>query len=141
MADLLRFSAWTMSFVVLARNGSRMFLLTELTAGLGLLASAWWGLKSFGLAGIGLAFPIAAVLHYLAVSLVTRREIGPILDRDNRRLIVMALTGAAITRFLDLTGYPATATAWALACTVFAGFRGVQLAMAEGITLRSFGSR
>jgi PST family polysaccharide transporter len=131
IGDLLRFSGWTMSFVVLARNGSVVFFVTELVAGLTLLAASWWGLRWFGLPGVGMAFLASAVVHNLVVSWVVRRDIGLTWTPENRIMILFGVSAALTIRLLAVSGFPVLRMVVALGCVTVASWNSLRLARAE----------
>jgi PST family polysaccharide transporter len=134
--DLLRFSSWTMSFAILARNGSVVFLLTELAGGLTLLVASWWCVQSFGLSGIGMAFLITALVHFLVVSVVVRRDIGLVWTAANRNLIVIAVLAGLVLRLLGLAGWSSVRTLIALASVGLSGLYGVRFVRREMLLVR-----
>ena len=104
MGDLVKFSAWTMSFVILARNGGFVYFLTELIGGLSILLSSWLGMRWFGLAGLGIASLVTSVIYYLVVSFIVRRDIGLVWTTENRKMILTALLAALVIRLLPVAG-------------------------------------
>jgi O-antigen/teichoic acid export membrane protein len=90
VGDVLRLSSWVMAFVVLARAGSGWFLFTEVLAGLvGLLANLW-GMRTFGLPGLGIAFVISYIVYWGIVSMVLYWRFGFVLNGQNN---IWALVG------------------------------------------------
>jgi antigen flippase len=120
VADLLRFSAWTMTFVVLARSGSGMYFLTESIGGVTLITTSWFGVRWFGLAGLGLASLVTAVVYYFMVSLIVKRDIGLVWTRSNKIMIGAALSAALLIRLLRVAGLDGIGTTVALALAAIA---------------------
>lgn len=94
IGDIVKFSSWTMAFVVLARCGSLTFFLTEVVGGVSYLVASWLGLHFFGLAGLGLGHFVSYLVYLLAVWWVLRREIGFRLSAENKRLAFFGLAAA-----------------------------------------------
>jgi PST family polysaccharide transporter len=59
---LLRAFSWPMAFVMMAKNAQKLYFWTELCSNLLYIGLVWFGVKSFGLNGVGMAF----VLLYAA---------------------------------------------------------------------------
>jgi O-antigen/teichoic acid export membrane protein len=129
--DLLRFSSWVMSFVILARNGSATFLLTETLGGFTLLTASWFGLRWFGLPGIGMAFLVSSVVHNTVVTWIVRRDITLVWSSDNLRMIVAGFSAALIIRCTAVAGFSTLKTVVALAMFTAAVVNSVRLAHAE----------
>jgi O-antigen/teichoic acid export membrane protein len=100
VGDVLKLSSWVMAFVVLARAGSAWFLLTELVAGLVSFFASLWGMRLFGLPGVGIAYVITYGMYWLVVALVVYRRFGLSLSGGNHlRLwtgLAVALTISAM---------------------------------------------
>jgi O-antigen/teichoic acid export membrane protein len=131
IADLLKFSAWTMSFVILARNGSLTFFSTELVGGLAVLFGSWLGLRWFGLTGVGIASLVASVVYYLMVCIIVRRDIGLVWTTENKRMILGALLAALIIRLLPFLGLESFRTPVALIFALLAGATSVHFLRRE----------
>ena len=121
IGDLLKFSAWTMSFVVLARSGSTAFFLTELAGGVTLMLTSWLGMRSFGLAGLGVAFLITSLVYYLVVIATVRRTIGFRWTIENKVIISAALLAALVVRLVPIAGLERLRTPLALFFATLAG--------------------
>jgi antigen flippase len=115
IGDLLRFSSWTMSYAILARAKPIVYFCTESIGGLLTLATAWLGVRWFGLAGLGIGFVITYAGYYLAVRMILRREIPVRETAGNLRLIGVALAAALTIRILPSTSLAAWRTTIALA--------------------------
>lgn len=121
IGDLLRFSSWTLSFVILARSRSSVFFLTELASGVVTLLVSWFAVRWFGLAGLGAAFPISYAVYFGIVWFVVRREIGFSWSRENKLVLAAALAVALIGRAFSALGPEELRTPFALTLAVGAG--------------------
>lgn len=72
----LRVVTWPMGYVIVAKGAQTIFFLTELAWAVFNVASTWILVKWVGLPGIGIAFLLSYVLHFLLVYPVVRRMIG-----------------------------------------------------------------
>lgn len=104
IGDLFKFSSWTMGFVILARSGSVTLFVTELTAGVVSLVSAFLGMLFFGLLGLGIAFLVSYIFHYCIVSYIVHREINLVWTQSNKRMMLAAIAAAFIIRTLPFVG-------------------------------------
>lgn len=91
MGSLLKFSSWTMAFVILARCNSAVFLFTEAIGGITTFAVSWLCIPIYGLAGLGMGFFATYVVYYLLVWSIVRHEIGFRWSRENLVLLTSAL--------------------------------------------------
>ena len=124
VADLLKFSSWTMAFVVLARCGSLTFFFTELTGGLMTLVASWLGMRWFGLAGLGIASLLTYGVYYFIVWCIVRREIRLRLTVGNKRLLLGALLVSGVFHVLSASGLPNLAMAVLVVVAALAGLGG-----------------
>jgi O-antigen/teichoic acid export membrane protein len=118
--DLFRLSAWSMSVVILARNGSLMFFYTEAVAGLSAVIACWFGMRWFGVSGVGIAFMVSAVIHFMVVSAIVRRDIGFVWARENKRIFLAALAAVLLVRVAPLVGLESIRTPIALVFALIA---------------------
>jgi O-antigen/teichoic acid export membrane protein len=131
MGDLVKFSAWTMGFVILARNGSLVFFLTELVGGLSIIVSSWLGMRWFGLAGLGIASLTTSVLYYLVVSVIVHKDIGLVWTAGNRRVMLAALSAAVVIRLLPVAGLQNLKTPMAIFFAVVASLTSLYVVRKE----------
>jgi enterobacterial common antigen flippase len=106
IGDLFKFATWTMGFVIMARLGSRTFFLTELFGGTVLLASSWFGMKLWGLPGLGIAFLATGVVACANNWLVLYRSRGVTWRRDNLVLFFLLVLAMATLRMISVAGMP-----------------------------------
>ncbi|MBU6400566.1 MAG: oligosaccharide flippase family protein [Verrucomicrobia bacterium] len=123
MGDILKFSSWTLAFVLLARDRSRAYFLAEAVVGITTVVSTWLGVRWFGLDGLGMAYLAQYALYFAVVWLLVRREIDLPLTRVNRRLLVTGLAAAGLVRLTSLAGWRQgrAPIAWLLAVVVTVG--------------------
>jgi PST family polysaccharide transporter len=116
LGSLGRVIAWPMSFIMIATENSRWFLVTETAFGLLHLGFIWFGLIYFGVEGVALAFFALYVLYVVAVYRVSRHLNQFSWSPETRKLIIGLLPIVALAflagRFMPL--WPATGLGVAL---------------------------
>jgi len=110
-----------MAYVILARSGSVTFFFTELIGGTALLAGSWLGMQWLGVAGLGAGFLAAYIVYYQVVWIIVRREIGLVWTRENKRMMLLAVSAASIILVLPLVGLESLRTPLALSFALVAG--------------------
>jgi PST family polysaccharide transporter len=83
----LRTVAWPMCFIVLAKGAQKLFLCTEVAAGIVHVGLAWLCVSKFGLSGAGAAFFGLYVWHAILIYFVVRRLTGFRWSAENRSLL------------------------------------------------------
>jgi PST family polysaccharide transporter len=121
IGDIFKFSSWTMSYVVLARYSSSIFLLNESIAGGATLLMTWVGVKWFGLAGLGISFLATYIIYYFSSWLLVRREVPLVWTTSNKIMIVVSLVAALVIRFLPSTRFAAYRTPVGLTFALIVG--------------------
>lgn len=121
IGDIFKFSAWTMSWAVLARCKSYVYFITESIGGATMVVFTWLGVRWFGLAGLGISFLASYIIYYLVVWSVVRREVPLVWTASNKKMILGALAAAFIIRILPSTRLAAYRTPVALALALGAG--------------------
>lgn len=96
VGDLFKLWSWTLSFIVLAHGGSRLFFLIELVAGATLLLGSLTGMHLIGLAGLGAGYLLTTVVYSLLVWSIVRRRIGFAMTTDNARTMGSGLAGSLV---------------------------------------------
>lgn len=125
VADVLKFSSWTLSYLILARCSGPTFFFMELLAGASLVAGISLGSKAAGAAGVGIGFLFSYVVYWLATWRIARTKLGFAWDRANLLVLLATLIGATLPqvigyfcgRFAELfvaAGVAAAASALAL---------------------------
>ena len=104
IGDILKFSSWTMSFVILARSGSLVFLLTEIIGGSVYLTSSWLGMHLFGLSGLGAAHLVTYAVYAFVVMRILAREIEFRPTAENVRWLALSLLAAFAIHALPSLG-------------------------------------
>jgi len=120
IGDLFKFSSWTMSFAILARCGSTVYFLSELSGGIFHLLATWLCVRWFGLPGLGIGFLVAYIMYYLVVWAFIRREIPLIWTASNKKMILAATAAALIVRILPSTRFANFRTPVGLALALIA---------------------
>jgi PST family polysaccharide transporter len=121
LGDLLKFSSWTMGFVILARSGSVVVFVVELVFGTAVLTASWLGMQLFGLPGLGIGFLCSYAIHYLVVWSIVRRDIGLTLTLGNRLMLSVALLSVALVLAAPAIGLAHLRTPLALLFALLAG--------------------
>lgn len=137
IGDVFKFASWTMSFVILARMGSRAFLLTETFGGAMLFATSWLFMNLLGLEGVGIAFTLTSASYCLVCWAVLRRNFGLRWTRGNTLTFLAIVLGLAlvIVAAIVAPGWARSLVAFCLA--VVATVYGAHVLNAElGITQR-----
>lgn len=102
IGDILKFSSWTMGFVILAHSGSLVFLLTEVVGGASYLAASWLGMHYFGLAGLGIGHLVSYLVYLALVWCILRKEIHFSLTPQNKLMLMSAFAAALAIKLLPL---------------------------------------
>ncbi|NLD46797.1 MAG: oligosaccharide flippase family protein, partial [Clostridiaceae bacterium] len=71
---MLRFGAWIISYLFVAKAESKLFIKVELSANVYYLIFSLLGYKYLGLTGLGLAFAIEYVVYFLQCYLIARKR-------------------------------------------------------------------
>lgn len=71
---MLRFGAWVISYLFVAKAESKLFVKVELSANVYYLVFSLLGYKYFGLTGLGLAFALEYVVYFLQCYLIARKR-------------------------------------------------------------------
>jgi len=121
IADLFKFSSWTMSFVILARCASSVYFLTECVAGVANLSLTCLAVRFFGMPGLGIGFLAAHFTYYLVVRTIIGREIDLVWTSRNKEMMLAAITCAIIIRVLPSTPLASLRTGLALSLTLLSG--------------------
>jgi antigen flippase len=121
IGDIFKFTAWTMSFVILARSGSLTFFCVELVGGASLLIFSWLGMRWSGLEGVGLGFVLCNAIYYLLCWIILRRSTGLRWTRENVLLFLAITIAAFIIRALPYLGWERARTPVALALAALVG--------------------
>jgi antigen flippase len=98
-ADLFRYLAWSLSFVVLARASGALYLGLELYSGVSAVVLTYVGMKFFGLPGVGLGYLVFQLLYCAVVWTVTRWRMGISTAASIVRRIVVAIVVLGLADF------------------------------------------
>lgn len=107
IGNLFKLWSWTMSFIVLARSRSSVYLATEVAGGVLIVVASWVGLRMFGLAGAGIGFLGAYVAYFALVWSVMSRDLHLSVSRQNLSLMLSALAASLLLLLLPRLGPPA----------------------------------
>lgn len=121
IADLIKFSSWTMSFVILARCASSVYFLTESVAGVSNLLFTCLAVRYFGLPGLGIGFLAAHLIYYVVVRTVISRDLNLVWTSTNKRMMLGAITCAILIRVLPSTPLAGLRTPVAFSLALLAG--------------------
>jgi enterobacterial common antigen flippase len=120
VGDILKLLSWTLSFILLAHSGSGRYFISELSAGLVTLATSWFGMRWFGLPGLGLTAPVTYAVYYLVVSALLRRTVRPTWSLENRLMLAGGLAASLMTPLLPMIGLGQVRTPVALTLAAIA---------------------
>jgi PST family polysaccharide transporter len=115
IGDMFKFSSWTVSFAILARCKSSIYLFMESIGGFTTIATTWLAVRLLGLPGLGISFLATYVIYYGVVWAVLRREIPLRLTSWNRRMMLAGASAAFLVRILPSTRFASFRTPVALA--------------------------
>jgi len=104
IGDIFKFATWAMGFVIMVKLGSKTFFLTELSSGMVLLAASWFGMRLWGLSGLGIGFFVTGVFACAINWLVLYRSRGITWRRDNVVLFMMLIAAAVLLRAIAMAG-------------------------------------
>lgn len=131
IGDVLRFSSWTLAYVILASSSSRTFFLTELGSGGITLAASWLAVYWFGLPGLGIAYVISYACYFIMVWGVLRRNIGFVLTVENKLLVMAAMGAVGLGPVLSRFATVEVRTAVLLLIAMVAGVASLRAVLAE----------
>jgi enterobacterial common antigen flippase len=118
----LRVLTWPMGFIIMAKGERKIFFWTEILTNIGYVALVWAGIKTFGLAGTGMAFFALYVFNSFAVYIIVSHLTGFAWSSENRKL---ALIFVPLVGIVFASGY-FLSTVWAAvlgtALTIPAGY-------------------
>lgn len=120
IGDIFKFAAWTMSFVILARSGSKAFFAIELVGGASLALFSLLGIRWLRLEGLGLAFLLSTITYGLVCWALLRRDIGLRWTRENELIFITLVLMAAAIRALPYVGLERARTPVALSLATLA---------------------
>jgi PST family polysaccharide transporter len=116
LGDMFKFVAWVCGFAVLAGSSGRVYLLVEVVGGLLLLGFSWWGVRVYGLEGLGIGF-LLAYMGYLVVLLgVLNHQRGWRPTRLNALLFGSAVGVALMVKWMPVPFNYWLALIWAMVC-------------------------
>jgi PST family polysaccharide transporter len=90
---MLRVVSWPMGFVLIAKGRGAIFFWSELASNLVYVSFLWFGVVTYGLKGVGMAFFGSYVVYGLGVYLIIRRLSGFHWSAANLRLAAIFLPG------------------------------------------------
>lgn len=103
---LLRAFSWPMAFVMMAKNSQKLFFWTELFSNTLYVVLVWFGVRSFGLNGVGMAFVMLYAVYAAIAYLIVRYLTGFRWSQENLWIAsvygLLAIGVFAAGRFLPL---------------------------------------
>ena len=114
IGDVFKFSAWTMSLMILAHCKTTTYFLIECISGVAIIASTFFGVRWFGLTGLGVSFVSTYVLYFVVVWFIARRSINLRWSSSNKRLMLAFVVAAFSLRAISFTPFAAFRTPFAL---------------------------
>jgi PST family polysaccharide transporter len=121
IGDLFKYSSWTMSFAILARCRSPVFLLTESIGGLANIVTLWLAVRWFGLPGLGISFLVSYIIYCAVVWVIIHREIHLVWTVSNKMMMLAAVAAALLVRIVPSTSFGNLRTPIALLLALAAG--------------------
>jgi PST family polysaccharide transporter len=131
VGDLFKLWSWALSFIILARSGSRTFFLIELVGGGTLLLSSVLGVRWLGLPGLGAGYLATLVIYSGVVWAIVRREIHFSLAGDNARFMAVALAASLAIMALPFAGVGKMAVPLQMVIAAAVGVRSLVVLRAE----------
>jgi PST family polysaccharide transporter len=131
-----RIVTWPIGFVLLAKGKASLYFWSELAINVIQLILVWFGVKWFGLSGLGIAFFMMYVVYAPLILYIVHRESGFRWSPSNIRLGSCALCATLavfLAAFLNLPAY-STMTIGAIATALSALFSVRRLAFRLGLT-------
>jgi PST family polysaccharide transporter len=107
--DLFKSLSWVLSFVILARNKSHLFFLSEAIGGAAAVAAISFGMQRYGLEGAGIGYFVSYLAYFIGVFLLVRREITLQYSAGNKLLmlfVIVAVLGTNIFSFWGISDLP-----------------------------------
>jgi len=118
LGDLFKFMSWTLGFAVLAGSSSLMYFSVELIGGLLLLGLSWWGVRVYGLEGLGIGFMFTYIAYLGVLVLVLKRERGWQPALGNVGLFLLAVGVVVLVKFAPAPFNFWLALLWTFGCGV-----------------------
>ncbi|MFI5172641.1 MAG: oligosaccharide flippase family protein [Chitinophagales bacterium] len=145
MGTLLKIFAWPVAFVLPALRSTRIYLLTEAFASLGIWLIARLLIDRFGIEAVGIAYMLNYILYCTLVFFIARRLISLKFDKFTFTVISVSAVFIAITFILRRNEYFSTLSiigATSASCLLIAWsvFHLNRVAGIKGIILRKFRS-
>lgn len=98
IGDVFKLASWTMAYVLLSSNFSRLFFWAELSFHVVYLSLIWFGVRAWGLEITGLSFLISYAYYFLLIWFIVKRLINFYWNKEVIILFVSVLIcGTAIT--------------------------------------------
>lgn len=116
----LRLAAWPMGFILMAKGWGVTFVLTDAAAWTVYILLAWFGLKVFGLPGVGMAFLGLYVFYGVLIYVVVRAASGFRWSAVNLQLLILGgfTVALALWTRLNLPEPWGTAAGAVLGCSM-----------------------
>jgi antigen flippase len=122
IGDVFKFSSWTMSLMILAHcTRTTTYFFIESISGLTMLATTYFGIRWFGVAGLGVSFVATYILYYFVVWVIARREITLHWDSSNKQMMLAFAGATLLVRALSFTRLSPFRTPIALTMALVAG--------------------
>lgn len=110
VGDLFRFAGCTFGFLILARSAPRTILFSQVVGGGSLLLFSVFGMRWFGLAGLGVGYLAANVLYFVVVWWIVARQTQIKWTREMTVLVAVAAFAWVAFECLPRLGYPTWGT-------------------------------
>jgi PST family polysaccharide transporter len=83
-------ASFTLGYVILAKNDSKLFLRTSLSFNIIFLLLSILGYKSYGLDGIGIAYLMYFLIHFIGLKIIVRYKYNIRLSKSYVKILILA---------------------------------------------------
>lgn len=113
--------SFTMAYLIVARGDGRTYLLTEFISAAVFLVLSFWGWKSDGYFGLGVAYLVWYALYTVSVAIVCRYRYGVTVSQSGYLLALMVIGLATLQCFNTFNGWHIAALAESIVCVAISG--------------------
>lgn len=100
--DFLKSIGWVLAFVILARNKSFLYFLTEAVGGIAAITAFSFGIYWYGIEGAGVGYFASYFIYAIFVFFVVRQEISFCYSRKNKLALGFTFLSIFIANILSL---------------------------------------
>lgn len=85
LGDVLKIGSWLLSFLMLAKAMTRMYITTEILFNISLIAMSWIFLDYFGLVGLTYAFALNCLIYWITMGVIFKKIFFNIENKLSRK--------------------------------------------------------